>query len=219
MENMPKQSPAAPKACMIWMHGLGADSADMAALAGQLSIPDGLFEHVFLDAPIRPVTINGNMPMRAWYDITGSGLTDREDSAGIKASEQQIIKAIELQQQAGFSGQQIFLAGFSQGAAMALYTGLHASMPLGGIVALSGYLPLALTCQAVQDLHTPFFLAHGRFDPIVLPVWSQQSGLFLKKQGYVHISDHAYSMEHTVCHEELRDLSVWLIQKTQGIRL
>lgn len=216
---MPQKSPAGPKACMIWMHGLGADSADMAALASQLSIPDGVFEQVFLDAQVRPVTINGDMPMRAWYDITGTGLTDREDSEGIKASEQQIIKAIERQQQAGFASQQIFLAGFSQGAAMALYTGLHASMPLGGIVALSGYLPLALTCRPVQDVHTAFFLAHGRFDSIVLPAWSQQSGLFLKKQGYVQIHEHEYAMEHTVCHEELRDLSVWLIQKTQGIRL
>ena len=205
------------KACVIWMHGLGADSSDMAGLAQELSLRDSLIEHVYLSAPVRAVTINNGMSMPAWYDIVGVSLTDREDSEGIKASQTQILQAINEQIKAGFSASQIFLAGFSQGGAMALYVALHLKERLGGVISLSAYLPLMTHCQPTLSKDTPFFLASGRFDPIVLPAWSALSADWIKKQGYQAVTLHEYPMEHAVCHEEMRDLSIWLLQQYEGI--
>lgn len=197
------------EACVIWMHGLGASADDMAGLASQLPLKVPM-RHVALNAPVIPVTLNQRMPMPAWYDIVGIKLTDREDSAGILNSEQIILKAIEQQVADGFTHKQIFLAGFSQGGAMALFTSLHAMPTLGGVVALSAYLPLASECDVKLNLKTPVFIGSGRSDPMVLPSWTAQSVAWLKQKGFEHITVHDYPMEHSVCIEEIRDLAVWL---------
>lgn len=204
------------QACVIWMHGLGADAQDMVGLATELPLTVPV-RHVFLDAPVRPVTLNNNMLMRAWYDISGMSLTDREDSVGIKESEQMILEVIGAQIEAGFSSKQIFLAGFSQGGAMALYTGLHSSMPLAGLIVLSAYLPLLSACQISQDKQTPIFAAGGSYDPIVLPIWTHMSIDYLRQHGFAQIAQHDYPMEHSICNEEIVDLANWLNQQVSAV--
>ena len=195
------------KACIIWMHGLGASGMDMHGLASQWpGMPQ--VRHIFLDAPIRPVTINGSMPMRAWYDIVGVKLNDREDKTGISSSASIITEACNQQINSGLDPQSIYLAGFSQGAAMALYTGLH--MPrLGGIIALSGYLPLVHELKPSLDNKTPIWMAAGSFDQIVLPLWTQISVEHLKRLNYENVMLKNYSMGHEVCLPEIYDLVGW----------
>lgn len=204
------------QACIIWMHGLGADASDMAGLAEQLMLDGLAVRHVFMDAPIRPVTLNNGMAMPAWYDITGVQLTDREDREGIVASQALITEVIETLCGEGFSSKQIFLAGFSQGGAMALYTGLHYAKPLAGIISLSAYLPLATELKARQARDIPVFIGAGRFDPLVLPQWTQQTVEGLKAAGYNKLSCHDYPMEHAVCIDEIKDLSQWLTVLIKG---
>lgn len=197
------------EACVIWMHGLGADANDMKGLANELNLSTPV-RHVFLDAPIRPVTLNNHMPMRAWYDITGMKLTDREDRAGILKSEA-MIRDVLLQQQAdGFSCDKIFLAGFSQGGAMALFTGLSTHDSLAGIIILSGYLPLASEIKLNLKHDTPMFFASGEHDPLVLSSWTEQCVSYLRDKGYNRVNWHRYPMEHSICVEEVRDLERWI---------
>ena len=203
------QQPA--QACVIWMHGLGADAQDMAGLAEQLSVSAPI-RHVFIDAPVRPVTLNNHMPMRAWYDIVGMKLTDREDREGILQSEGLIRQVIDAQMASGFASEQIFLAGFSQGGAMALFTGLQLTIPIAGIIALSAYLPLASECKIAIDPKTPIFAACGRHDPMVLPAWTQLAFDGLRQRGFQQIKFHEYAMAHAICADEITDLSQWLIK-------
>ncbi|MBA4696870.1 MAG: carboxylesterase [Legionella sp.] len=199
-----------PEICIIWMHGLGADGSDMAQLASQLTVPSLAIRHVFLDAPIRSVHINQGMPMRAWYNIFDFALTNREDRKGILESQAAINEVIEEQCQEGFTPSQIFLAGFSQGGVMALFTGLHMTKPLGGIIALSSYLPLSADCNATVDKNIPIFFAYGRQDPLVLPLWSEMTLDWLNAANFSNLTRYDYPMEHQVCAEELADLSHWL---------
>ena len=208
------QQPA--QACIIWLHGLGADATDMERLVAQLPL-NAPIRHVFLNAAMRPVTINNNMKMRAWYDIVGMKLTDREDLEGITQSQQLILELIAQQLKTGLVSAQIFLAGFSQGGAMALYTGLHASMSLAGVIALSAYLPLAATCNIVLDKNTPIFMAGGLFDEIVLPAWTLQCVHNLQQRGFKQLAWHTYPMQHTICLDEIRDLAQWLNLKVAAL--
>lgn len=205
------QFPKTPPAyAFIWLHGLGASGADMRSIAEVMDL-DGLFaRHVFLDAPERPVTINQGMVMPAWYDIVGTTLTDREDEVGIVASRGIIDSEIDVLLKSGYQSHQIILIGFSQGAAMALHAGLHSPVALGGIVALSGYLPLVSTLKPTLPSTTPFFIGYGRYDPIVMPAWSQHSLEVLKKMGYSKVAIEGYPMEHRVCPEEITALSNWV---------
>lgn len=199
---------------MIWMHGLGASNQDMYGLAQALSLETLPIRHICLQAEERAVTINQFMKMPAWYDIVGTSLTDREDKAGILESEQQIKQVIEQQQEAGISSAKILLAGFSQGGAMALHTGLRYENYLAGIVALSCYLPLAVEWQETtlkQRKSIPIFFGYGAQDQIVWPIWSQQTQQHLEQQGLKRISCHQYDMMHEVCAEELQDLRKWLV--------
>ncbi|ETO94243.1 phospholipase/carboxylesterase [Legionella longbeachae] len=205
-----------PQACVIWMHGLGADAQDMAGLAEQLALNLPV-RHVFLNAPVRPVTLNNHMPMRAWYDLINRDLTGREDKNGILQSKNFIQQVIANQLADGFASNQIFLAGFSQGGAMALFTGICIPEPLAGIIVLSAYLPLVAECKPNQHVESPIFIASGKYDPIVLPTWTQQSAAWLTAQGYQKISMHEYSMEHAVCHEEIADIRRWLIHEISAI--
>jgi phospholipase/carboxylesterase len=204
--NKPQQK---PQACVIWMHGLGADGQDMRNLAEQLPLSVAV-KHVFLDAPVRAVTINNAMPMRAWYYITGLTLTDREDKVGILQSDAIIQNVIAQQISEDFSSRQIFLAGFSQGGAMALFSGLRSKQSLAGVITLSGYLPLAIECNINMDLQAPIFMACGSYDSIVLPTWTRQSYNWLRSHDVQHIAWHEYPMDHTICAAEARDLTIWL---------
>jgi phospholipase/carboxylesterase len=202
--------------CIIWLHGLGGNGADMLDLAKQTSLAALPLRHVFVDAPVRPITLNNGINMQAWYDILGFKLSDREDRAGILTSKEQVIAVINHQIDAGFSANQIFLAGFSQGGAMALYTALHCGLPLKGVVALSSYLPLALECQAMLSKDTPIFIGAGQYDTVVLPSWTKLCEQWLTTQGYHQLSYHQYSMEHSVCPEELADLTAWFLTNLEG---
>lgn len=194
---------------IIWMHGLGADASDMAGLANELMLSDIAIRHIFMNAPIRPVTLNSGMSMPAWYDIVGVKLTDREDKKGIENSHQLIQTLIDEQIATGLKPEQIYLAGFSQGGAMALYTGLQ-QVKLGGIIALSAYLPLSSEIKASLTKDTPFFIAGGLFDPIVSPAWTKLSVNWLEASSFSALSVHQYPMEHSVCQQELVDLANWL---------
>lgn len=195
--------------CVIWMHGLGADAADMMGVANELRSSPPL-RHVFLDAPVRPVTLNNRMPMRAWYDILGMKLTDREDREGILQSQETIADVLKTQQAEGFTSDKIFLAGFSQGAAMALFTGLSNPDPLAGVIALSGYLPLAAEIRISHFQKMPIFIGSGDYDPIVLPAWTELSIEHLRQRGFEDVSRYRYPMEHSICLEEIRDLEQWI---------
>lgn len=197
------------QACVIWMHGLGADAQDMAHLAEELHLTAPI-RHVFVDAPVRPVTLNNGMSMRAWYDILSLNRSEREDKEGIKTSEVLIRDVIAQQLDKGFTSKQLFLAGFSQGGAMALYTGLHTDTPLGGVIALSSYLPLASECNMVLDPSTPVFIAGGSYDPVVRIEWSKLSAEKLREKNFQKITWREYPMEHNICMEEVKDLSSWL---------
>ena len=209
------QSPA--QACVIWMHGLGADANDMLGLATQMQWSDVATRHIFLNAPMRPVSINNGYTMPAWYDITGTGLTDREDREGICSSAMGISKIIAEQRAQGIASEFIFLCGFSQGGAMALYTGLHEQQRLGGIVALSAYLPLAASITPLQAQDVPIFFAAGTLDPLVLPQWSNASEQWLREQNYKQISSHRYTMEHSICAQEISDLQQWIDPILKGV--
>jgi phospholipase/carboxylesterase len=202
----PKQK---AKACVIWMHGLGSNADDMAGLAEQLPLTVPV-RHVSLNAPIRPVTMNQNMPMPAWYDIAGIKITDREDRDGILASKTRIVETVQAQISDGFLARQIFLAGFSQGGAMALFASVNGLPTLGGVLALSAYLPLADTCEVMLDTKTPMFIASGRLDNVVLPAWTASSVSWLQRQGFDALTVRDYAMEHSVCIEEVKDIAVWL---------
>ncbi|MBA2648918.1 MAG: carboxylesterase [Legionella sp.] len=207
------------QACIIWMHGLGADSSDMAGLASQLRMNELALRHVFIDAPRRPVTLNGGMVMPAWFDLYGMEFTDRVDLQGIEHSETIIRNVMESQMQDGFDMSQLYLAGFSQGGAMALHTALNTAGRLGGIIALSAFLPAAGQNNNMLDRNSPFFIASGLFDPLVLPVWTNQSRDWIQKGGYDQISFHQYPMEHAICVEEIIDLSVWLECQVQKVNV
>jgi phospholipase/carboxylesterase len=209
------ESTVAPEYSVIWMHGLGASNRDMYGIAQALQLEEHAIRHVCLQAPERPVTINQNMFMPAWYDIVGNSLTDREDRHGITDSEQLIVNAIEEQQSQGISSKNIFLAGFSQGGAMALHTGFKYPAYLGGVMALSCYLPLASDFSPTQRKTLPVFFAYGSMDPIVWPIWSEKSYETLQACGYKRIAVHQYPMLHEVCQQELQDLRAWLLNRIE----
>ncbi|MDX2345995.1 MAG: carboxylesterase [Legionella sp.] len=204
----PKQK---AKACVIWMHGLGASADDMAGLAKQLPHNTPV-RHVALNAPMRPVTLNQGMVMPAWYDITGLSLTDREDKPGILASEVMILEVIAAQIAEGFLPETIFLAGFSQGGAMALFTALRTQIALGGVLALSAYLPLVSECHAKLAKTTPMFIASGTLDQVVLPQWTTKSINWLRDAGFDALTVRDYPMGHAICMEEIQALAIWFDQ-------
>ncbi len=198
-----------PKLCFIWMHGLGADAQDMLGLADALQLPVPT-KHIALEAPIRPVTCNQSMLMRAWYDITELSERNQEDEEGIQRSIQAIHKVIETQISEGFDSTQIVLAGFSQGGAMALIAGLSTTHSLGGIVSLSAYLPTPEKIMSVQNAQTPFFIGFGLHDEVVLPTWTEKAIEWLKAKGFSRVSDYRYPITHTVSFEEMVALSHWV---------
>jgi len=204
-----------PTATVIVMHGLGADGNDFVPIANELDLASvGPVRFVFPNAPVIPVTINGGYQMPAWYDIAVADLVAREDEAGLRRSQATIEALIANEKARGIAAERIVVAGFSQGCAMALMTGLRHGERLAGIVGLSGYLPIAATTAAERHAanhDTPVFLAHGRQDPVVPIARAQQSRDALAALRYT-VEWHEYAMAHSVCIEEIGDLNAFLLR-------
>jgi phospholipase/carboxylesterase len=202
-------------AAVILMHGLGADGHDFETLVFELRLPaDSAIRWVFPHAPIRPVTLNGGMPMRAWYDIIGLDRRSEEDEAGVRASADGIRGLVRRERERGIPSERIVLAGFSQGGAMALFTALREPERLAGVLALSTYVPLATTLQ--DEAHranatVPIFMAHGTLDPIVPMALGEGARDLLRSRGY-EVDWHTYPMPHSVSAEEVADVREWLLR-------
>jgi len=199
-----------PGAAIIWMHGLGADGHDFEPIVPELGMPaTPAVRFVFPHAPVQAVTINGGARMRAWYDVTGDG---RQDAPGIRASQARVEALIARERARGIAPDAIALAGFSQGGAIALHTGLRHAERLAGILALSTYLPLpdALNQEASPaNRGLPVFMAHGTQDPVIPLTWAARSRDALISLGYP-VEWHEYPMPHSVCAEEITDIAHWL---------
>jgi phospholipase/carboxylesterase len=211
-EVLERETGAQPDAAVIWLHGLGADGHDFEPLVTMLGLPARLaVRFVFPDAPMRPVTINMGMRMRAWYDVVSlSG--GQEDEAGIRDSQALLEALIARERTRGVSAQRIVLAGFSQGGAIALQTGLRHPERLAGIMALSTWLPLAATLEFerhVMNRDVPIFMAHGTHDEMIGLARAQQSRARLEALGYAP-EWHEYPMAHAVCPEEIGAIADWL---------
>jgi phospholipase/carboxylesterase len=204
-----------PAACVIVLHGLGADGKDFVPFAQELDLAAvGPVRFVFPHAPVMPVTVNNGFRMRAWYDILGRELVQREDEAGLRRSLACVGELLAMQKQRGMPAGRTVLAGFSQGSAMALLTGVRHQERLAGIVGMSGYLPLASTTAAERsdaNAHTPIFMGHGEHDEIVIVERGRASRDALDALGYP-VEWHEYPMAHSVCMEEVADLNGWLVR-------
>lgn len=215
LEVIEVETAAAPRSSIIILHGLGADGNDFVPFAQELDLAGvGPARFVFPHAPTRPVTINGGYVMRAWYDILGSDLAQREDEAGLRESQKEVAALIDRERERGIAASRVVLAGFSQGCAMTLLTGLRYPQRLAGLVGMSGYLPLAQTTAAEQHVvnaGVPIFLAHGRQDPMIPMARATASRDLLTSLGY-KVEWHDYPMPHSVCAEEVADLNRWLLR-------
>ncbi len=204
-----------PTHAVIWLHGLGADGHDFASIVPELRLQGApAIRFVFPHAPVRPVTVNNGMAMRAWYDIYVMGSVQREDESGFRDSQRAVEALIARENQRGIESRRIVLAGFSQGCAMTLYTGPRFSQKLAGMVGLSGYLPLAGRFDAERqpaNQDTPIFLAHGTQDPVVAIARGQAAHAALSAAGYP-VSWQTYAMPHSVCLEEIADIAKFLRQ-------
>jgi len=196
---------------VIWLHGLGADAGDFLPLLRSLSLPVGT-RFVFPNAPVRSVTINGGMRMRAWYDIMGFGPDAAEDVAGIAASAAGVRTLVEREVARGIDRSRIFLAGFSQGGAVVQHAGLASGeAPLGGVLGLSTYLPAFAALQRQGELQsaTPVWLAHGTHDGVIPLGMAMHSAQLLRSAG-VAVEWSVYPMGHEVCPPEVADINAWL---------
>jgi phospholipase/carboxylesterase len=204
-----------PVATIIVLHGLGADGSDFVPVAEALDLSAvGAVRFVFPHAPVRPVTINGGYRMRAWYDILGADLQRREDEAGLRESQAAVAALIDRERERGIAANRIVLAGFSQGCAMTLMTGLRYPERLAGLAGMSGYLPLAASTAAERSeasRDVPVFLAHGSEDGVVVPQRGRDSRDALVALGH-SVEWHEYPMEHSVCPEEIGHLNAWLLR-------
>jgi phospholipase/carboxylesterase len=202
-----------PGAVVIWMHGLGADGYDFVDIPPILRLPERLaVRFVFPHAPMQPVTINGGMVMRAWYDVRHDAGARREDETGIRASQRRVEALMAREKGRGVPARRLVLAGFSQGGAMALQTGLRHPERLAGIMALSCYLPLAdqvVAEAAAANGDVPIFLAHGTHDPLIPLARARQAHEVLTGLGY-RVEWREYAMPHSVCPEEIADIGTWL---------
>ena len=200
-------------AVVIWLHGLGADGHDFEPIVPELALSESAkIRFVFPHAPMRAITINDGYVMRGWYDIAKTDIGARQDAEGIRVSQRQIEALIEAEIAAGVPAERILLAGFSQGAAIILHTGLRYPARLGGLMALSGYVPLAETLEAERhaaNQQTPIFMAHGRQDEIIPHSLAEGSRDVLTGLGYA-VEWHSYNMPHGLLPEEIDDIAQWL---------
>jgi phospholipase/carboxylesterase len=207
-------APATPAtASVIWLHGLGADGHDFVPIVPELHLPPSLaVRFVFPHAPVRPVTINNGMRMRAWYDIRELSASGVADEAGIRDSAAILAKYVQRERQEGIAAGRIVVAGFSQGGAIALHAALRAPERLAGVMALSAYLPMGSTLateatSANRDI--PILMCHGQFDPVLPMQLGSASRDLLRAAGYA-VDWKEYPMQHQVCLEEIQDISAWL---------
>jgi phospholipase/carboxylesterase len=203
-----------PQLAIIWLHGLGADGHDFEPIVPELELPFPA-RFVFPHAPVRPITVNGGMEMRGWYDILGFGMNVRQDAAGIRASAAGVTQLIDREIERGLATSQIVLAGFSQGGAIALHTALREPRSLAGVLALSTYLPLGDTLAAERspaNARVPIFMAHGSADPLLPLALAEGSRRTLEGLGYA-VDWHVYPMPHSVCVEEIAAIAAWLAQR------
>ncbi len=209
------QSSDTPDACVIWLHGLGADASDFAPIVKELDLPASMaIRFVFPNAPQRPISINKGYVMPGWYDITeadiaGDETGESEDSKGIEMSSQAMQSLVDQQREEGIEASRIIIAGFSQGGAVALHVGLHYPQKLAGVMALSTYLPWCARKQPKNAAGLPIFMAHGSMDGVVKPEYGRRSAEALKQLGCA-LEWREYPMAHSVCIEEIADISRWL---------
>ena len=216
LEAIEIETAPSPRASVIVLHGLGADGNDFVPIARELDLSAaGAVRFILPHAPSRPVTINGGYVMPAWYDILGiDSQRPREDEAGLRASQAQVEALIARETERGVAAARIVLAGFSQGCAMTLMTGLRHDERLAGLVCLSGYLPLAAKSEAERhaaNRDTPIFMAHGTADPVIPIVRARESRDVLVALGHP-VEWHEYAMPHSVCAAEIADLNRWLLR-------
>ncbi len=204
-----------PRHAVIWLHGLGADGHDFEPIVPQLVRPEWpALRFVFPHAPIRPISLNGGLPMRAWYDIAGFDLSQKQDEAGIRASLAEVAKLVAREVGRGVPASNLVLTGFSQGGAIALAAGVRHAQTLAAIVALSTYLPIAdMTAgeRGEANAATPIFMGHGAFDPVVPQYLGERSRDQLREWGY-RVDWHSYPMAHQVCPQEIDELAEFLEQ-------
>jgi len=204
-----------PTASVIWLHGLGADGHDFEALVPELKLPKELaIRFIFPHAPNRPITLNNGYVMRGWYDISSLEFGQHEDAEGIQQSSQDIAQLIKQENKRGIPSQRILLAGFSQGGAIVLHTALRYPEPLAGLMALSTYLPLKNTLENESHLankNIPIFMAHGLEDEIVKYQYAAESRKLLQQSNY-SVEWHDYTMGHSVCADEIKDIRDWLLK-------
>ncbi len=216
LETIEHVTSAQPLWSIIWLHGLGADGNDFAPIVPQLLRPHWpALRFVFPHAPVRPVTINGGMRMRAWYDIRNLALDQRADEQGVRESITEVDALIARELERGVPPSRVILAGFSQGGAIVLAAALRREQAVAGVMALSTYLPLATQSAAEATdagRKTPVFMAHGSFDPVVVHDLGARSRDALIALG-VTVDWHVYPMQHAVCPDELRDIGQWLDQR------
>lgn len=218
LQTVERETAPEPTASVVWLHGLGADGYDFDPIVPALRIPGGPeVRYVFPHAPVRPVTINGGMEMRAWYDIYAIQRGAREDEAGIRESAEAVTALLRREIERGTPPERLVLAGFSQGGAVALHAGLRFPEKLAGIIALSTYLPLKTHAGEFHaaNKQTPIFMAHGSFDPVVPTALGQESAEMLSAAGHP-VEFHDYPMPHSVCPQEVEDIRRWLERVLRG---
>jgi phospholipase/carboxylesterase len=212
LETVEIETAPSPRHAIIWMHGLGADGHDFVDIVPALGLRGTPVRFVFPHAPMRPVTINRGMVMRAWYDVQDDGGVRREDDKGVREAQGWIEALIAREKERGIAAGQLVLAGFSQGGAMALHTSLRHPERLAGVLALSCFLPLAHLVAgeaAAANRATPFFMAHGVHDPLISLARARSARDTLSALGY-RIEWHEYPMPHSVSDAEVVDIAAWL---------
>jgi phospholipase/carboxylesterase len=218
IETVEMETGAMPSGSVIWLHGLGADGHDFEPIVPELQLPEALrLRFVFPHAPVRPVTVNGGMQMRAWYDIISLDRDGPSDEDGIRQSGAILQELIDKEIERGIPANRIVAAGFSQGGAVAIHAALRCTEKLGGLMALSTYLPLPEVFDAevvnnadLNNTNLPIFMAHGSFDPVLPLQLGQASYDQLSSAGF-DVEWHEYPMAHAVCAEEIRDIRAWLL--------
>jgi len=214
LETVEIETAPSPRRAVLWMHGLGADGHDFVDIVPALGLRDTPVRFVFPHAPMRPVTINRGMVMRAWYDVRDDGGARREDEPGVRAAQTWIEALIARETARGVTPARLVLAGFSQGGAMALHTALRHPERLAGVLALSCFLPLADRVAAEAspaNRATPIFMAHGIHDPLIPPARARGARDTLTALGYP-VEWHEYPMPHSVCPEEIADIAAFLLR-------
>lgn len=195
---------------ILWLHGLGADGHDFEPIVPQLALAgQARIRFIFPHAPMRPVTINAGMTMRAWYDFRSLEFGRGEAEGDIRESVALVHELMARELARGIAPQRLVLAGFSQGGVIALHAALRFDRPLAGVIALSTYLPLRRDLEAGSPAPLPVFCAHGLYDPIIPPEQGRAAADWLAAQGH-QVAWHAYPMAHEVCAEEIRDLRSWM---------